>query len=193
MIQKRRSFLNFFFGFLSFRIPLSMSQFLITSHWISSELMTARRKESRSKLTISVALIKSLSASGSLCFISKAQSAGEKIANVWYKQTCSKPKIIMVFMPWVWRKDWCLMVMMASGYCEMILSINLILSETTLEFMLGQDEIFVRAKIQREFEYFDELNIIHNERSEFWWCLMSKIFKFKLNFGPKNFVASRHK
>ena len=47
------------------------------------------------------------------------------------------------------------------------LSINPILSETTLEFMLGQDEIFVRAKIQREFEYFDELNIIHNERSEF--------------------------
>ena len=42
------------------------------------------------------------------------------------------------------------------------MSINLILSETTLEFMLGQDEIFVRAKIQREFEYFDELNIIHN-------------------------------
>ena len=48
-----------------------------------------------------------------------------------------------------------------------LLSINPILSETTLEFMLGQDEIFVRAKIQREFEYFDELNIIHNERSEF--------------------------
>ena len=48
-----------------------------------------------------------------------------------------------------------------------IMSINPILSETTLEFMLGQDEIFVRAKIQREFEYFDELNIIHNERSEF--------------------------
>ena len=47
------------------------------------------------------------------------------------------------------------------------MSINPILSETTLEFMLGQDEIFVRAKIQREFEYFDELNIIHNERSEF--------------------------
>ena len=48
-----------------------------------------------------------------------------------------------------------------------VMSINPILSETTLEFMLGQDEIFVRAKIQREFEYFDELNIIHNERSEF--------------------------
>ena len=48
-----------------------------------------------------------------------------------------------------------------------LMSINPILSETTLEFMLGQDEIFVRAKIQREFEYFDELNIIHNERSEF--------------------------
>ena len=82
VIQKRRSFLNFFFGFLSFRIPLSMSQFLITSHWISSELMTARRKGSKSKLTISVALIKSLSASGSLCFISEAQSEGVKTANV---------------------------------------------------------------------------------------------------------------
>ena len=71
------------------------------------------------------------------------------------------------------------------------MSINSILSETTLEFMLGQDEIFYRAKIQREFEYFDELNIIHNERSECWWSLMSfEPFKSRFNVIANVFANS---
>ena len=132
------------------------------------------------------------------------QNNFEQIWLLWIKKGSKffwrqimKFKIILkgeesAFVPWEVSKKIRVRCRSARRYSR-LMSINPILSETTLEFMLGQDEIFVRAKIQREFEYFDELNIIHNERSEFWWCLMSKIFKFKLKFGPKNFVASRHK
>ena len=98
MNQKRRILLNFFFGFFSFRIPLSINQFLITSHWSSSELMTARRKGSMWKLPISDASMKSSSAS--------SESILSLTGNAWDKETSSKTKIKEVFMPWVWRKDW---------------------------------------------------------------------------------------
>ena len=109
MIQKRRIFLSFFLGFLtflSFRIPLSISQFLITSHWSSSEVLTAQRKGSNWKLPMSDASIKP--SSGSLSFI----------GNAWDKETSSKTKIVMVFIPWVQRKNWWWLSYLVKIYTE---------------------------------------------------------------------------
>ena len=109
VIQKRRIFLSFFLGFLtflSFRIPLSISQFLITSHWSSSEVLTAQRKGSNWKLPMSDASIKP--SSGSLSFI----------GNAWDKEKSSKTKIVMVFIPWVQIKNWWWLSYLVKIYTE---------------------------------------------------------------------------